>query len=76
MGVEKKPHPEEKGAFRMRLYAEGRPDVVDFKVMSRYKYKQIGEPVVYEDHVCFYNSETSMYLHMSTTRDFKPINNI
>ena len=58
----------------MKLYKEGMPELVDFKVMSRYKYKQIGDPVVYQDHIQLLNSDTGMFINMSTTRDMKPLN--
>jgi hypothetical protein len=38
---------------------------VTFQIQQRYKYRQDGEPVVFNDHIIFYNSKYNSYIHAS-----------
>jgi len=58
----------------LRLYKHGVPELVDFQVLSRYKYKQVGDKVVYDDHLMLFNSSSGLFIHVSTTVDKKPLN--
>ena len=41
------------------------PSRVVFEIYPRFKYRQDGDKVVYEDHILFYNSITHSYIHLS-----------
>lgn len=46
---------------------EPAPQRAWFVIQSRYRYRQIGEPVVYNDHILLYSQKYNSYLHASET---------
>ena len=47
------------------MFAEGQPDRVSFSLEPRYKYKKIGEQIVFGDHVWLYNKAYDVYMHIN-----------
>lgn len=41
------------------------PQRVTFYIQPRYKYREDGEAVVYNDHIILYNLKYNSYLHIS-----------
>ena len=72
LGITGKASDKEKGSMRVKLFSQGVPEDVDFQILSRYKYKQIGDRVVFGDHIMLFNPKFGMYIHVSTVNMMNP----
>lgn len=50
---------------QLELVQHPSPQRSTFYILPRYKYRQDGEPVVYNDHVILYNMKYNQYIHVS-----------
>lgn len=48
--------------YRFELSSNPSPSRVIFDILPRYKYRQDGDRVVYEDHILLFNSSKSLYI--------------
>jgi hypothetical protein len=46
---------------------------VTFYIQPRYKYRQVGQNIVYNDHVLFYNQKFNSYLHVSEDQSIEQV---
>lgn len=50
---------------RIELVENPAPQRVTFYIQPRYRYREDGEPVVYNDHITLYNIKYNSFLHIS-----------
>ena len=51
-----------KGGQGLQLEPEGKPESCDFTLHPRYKFRQVGEQVLYGDHFTMFHHENDMYM--------------